>query len=99
MGPSVVESLMRLIPALRRPWSSVSFLDEMAPFKRRLIVVAALLRPLRQLGLRPVDLLVRNLRQDMRNDVQAGTLLVVGTHDVPGSVLGVSVLEHHVARP
>src|SRR5258708_13667245 len=79
--------------------SSVSLLYPAAAGDRRSIVVLLLVRTGRQLDLGVIDLLVGNLRQDVRNGVQSCALLVVGMDDVPGRVIGVGMLEHHVARP
>src|SRR5262249_54457311 len=73
------------------------FGDEPPSLERRLIVIRPLLGAFRQLQLLPLDLLVGNPAEQVRDAVETGALLVVRADEVPGRVLRVGRLEHHVA--
>src|SRR5262249_57596272 len=78
--------------------SSVRFTDEISALQRRLIVIPAFAGSLRQLDLRAPNFLVGNRSQDVRDAIEPRPPLVVGPHDMPGRVLAVRRLQHHVAR-
>src|SRR5262245_39664760 len=77
---------------------SVALGNPAALSHRRLVVVGALLRALRNLDLGARDRLVRDLAEQMGDAVEAAAPLVVGAHDVPGRFLRVRGREHRVAR-
>src|SRR4030095_12520044 len=83
----------------RLPTASVDFAHEPSPGKRGLVVVLQPSRSPWELDLVALDDLVRDSLQDVRDHVQPCAFLVVGADDVPGSVLGVRRLQHHVPRP
>src|SRR5580765_1060053 len=70
------------------------FRYEVSSLQRCLIVVFVLARTLGQLDLVALHLLVRHLVQQVADAIQACAILVVGSEDVPGGVLGVGRFEH-----
>src|SRR5688572_8881715 len=83
-------------PASTTTRSSIDLGNELALGQRCLVVVGVLLRPAWQLDLLPLDLLVRNLLQQMRDDIEARALLVVRPDDVPRGELGIGGLQHGI---
>src|SRR5689334_32090 len=77
---------------------SVEFSHEVSPPQTCMIVVLALSLALGKLDLAAWRLFVGNLAEDVRDAVETRALLVIGAHDVPGSMPAVGRLEHHVAR-
>ena len=51
-----------------------------------------------KLDVRARDLLIRDETEKVRDAIEPGALLIVGTDDVPGSELRVRRFQHHVAR-
>ena len=86
-SPAQAASRCSLVPLLRQT----------AAGDRRLVVVFFLVRTRRQLDLVVIDLLVGNLEQDVGDSVQPRASCHTRMDDVPGRVLGVGILEHHVA--
>src|SRR5260221_12628889 len=78
---------------------SVSLGDEFHPAQAGLIIVASLLRTLRQPDLVPAHALIWDHLQKMRDAIQPRPPFIVGTDDMPGCMLRMGRLEHHVARP
>src|SRR3954469_17943087 len=78
-------------------FASVPLLDELQPAQAGLIVVAALIGPLRQLDLLPRDLLVRDFLGDVRDAVAPPPSRGGGANRPPRRMPGVGRLEHHVA--
>src|SRR6185312_17038523 len=76
---------------------SVALRDKVTPAQRRGVVILMLAGTFRQLRLVMLELLVRDQRQNAGNAIQSRPLLVVGSQDVPGRVLGVGGFQHHVA--
>src|SRR5438270_12670496 len=72
--------------------------DEASALQGSPVVVDVLLRAIRQLHLLPGNLPVRNLIEDVANDVQPRSLLVVGRDDEPRAPLAVRCREHRVPR-
>src|SRR4029078_5719558 len=77
---------------------SVAFGDETPLPDGGLIVVGALLLASRQLDLLVRQLLVRDLRQDVRDRVQPRGALVVRAENVPRREVRVGLLEHAIPR-
>src|SRR3954447_25166250 len=73
-------------------FASVPLLDELQPAQAGLIVVTALVGPLRQLDLLPRDLLVLDLLEDRRDDVEPRASLAVGANQPPRRMPGVGRL-------
>src|SRR5215831_18306262 len=98
--PLSFEIIVASTPRRRRPAvvrglrGSVPLRNETPPRDRRLVVVGVLLRAIRQLHLRIIDLLVGNELQQLRDRVEAGALLVVGPDDVPRREALVGRLHH-----
>src|SRR6202035_4683053 len=85
--------------ALRPAERSISAGDEMTFLDGFYVVILMLVGPLGKLDLLPLDLLIRQQRQDMGNAVEPGAAFVVGAHDVPRRLLAVGRREHQIARP
>src|SRR5258707_14072068 len=98
-GASRSGSELHALAATPLQRSSVRFTDETSAVQRRLIVVLAFVRSLGQLDFGARDFLVGYRPQQVRDAIEAPAPLVIGPHDVPGRVLAVSLLQHHVAGP
>src|SRR5207244_3479153 len=61
------------------------------------IVVRSLRRPLRQFDLLPRNLFVGNNTQEMGDAIEACSFLIVGSNDVPRSILSIRDIEHLIA--
>src|SRR6266481_7687230 len=73
--------------------------NEFHPAQPGLIIVASLLRTLRQPDLVPAHALIWDLIQKMRDAIQPRPPFIVGADDMPGCMLRMGCLEHHIARP
>src|SRR6185436_13000112 len=79
---AVPQTTIRQSAAIRA--KSVDFRHELPSGNRSLVVVGMLFRAARQRDLRALDLLVRNLFQDVGDRIEASAFLVIGSDDVPG---------------
>src|SRR5271166_4751431 len=76
------------------------FLGNKVPSSQRsLVVVFVLVRSLRQFDLRPRGLFIGNDFENLGDAIEAPAPLVVRSDDMPGRVIDVGGLQHHVARP
>src|SRR5262249_17934516 len=75
---------------------SVDLLDELERVVR--LLVSAALLPVRQLDLLALPLLLRDLLEQMRDEIEPGAPLVVAAHHVAGGERRIGSCEHGVAR-